>query len=171
MPDVHRDVASSSMHSANPKGKLSAKKISVTIPPLGNMNPLLYEEANPGPPSPLCGPKALKVVCDYLGVKADAEQLAVAAGTDYTGTSLWGLKKAAESKGLKADGLQADLAYLTNAKKPVIAWVGHDHYIVVTRIRSGKVELIDDPDKGRMDMNIADFMKIWDGRILKVRRT
>jgi tetratricopeptide (TPR) repeat protein len=131
--------------------------------------PLAYEQTAPAPPLPDCGPAALAIVCAELGVPADTEELAELAGTDATGTSLYGLQQAAAAQGLRAAGLQVDLAYLYQVEKPVLVWVGRNHYVVVTAVRPERVEFTD-PDRGRLQMTVADFSKIWDGYILTVGR-
>lgn len=135
---------------------------------LQGLRPFIYEETSSGPPLPMCGPAALRIVCERLGVEADVEDLAREAGTDSTGTTMHGLKRAAEAKGLQAQGLQVDLAYLMNARKPVIAWTGRDHYVVVTGFRGEDVELVD-PNQGQAVIGIAEFVRAWDGYVLVVR--
>jgi len=134
---------------------------------LEELAPLAYEHTAPAPALPECGPQALAIVCEQLGIPAETEELIELAGTDETGTSMYGLQQAAEAKGLTAEGLQVDLAYLYQVEKPVIAWIGQNHYVVVTAVSQERVEFTD-PDRGRLAMGIADFSKIWDGHILTV---
>ncbi len=134
---------------------------------LEELAPLAYEHTAPAPPLPECGPQALAIVCEQLGIPAQTEELAELAGTDESGTSMYGLQQAAQAKGLTVEGLQVDLAYLYQVKKPVIAWIGQNHYVVVTAVDQRQVEFID-PDRGRLAMAVADFSKIWDGHILTV---
>ena len=55
----------------------------------------------------LCGPQSLLLVCRNLGVEANLDELAGFSGLDQrAGTTLLGLKKAAEAKGLHAVGMK-----------------------------------------------------------------
>ena len=45
-----------------------------------------------------CGPAALATILKNLGIYTDEAEIAELASTDKTGTSLYGLKRAAESK-------------------------------------------------------------------------
>jgi predicted double-glycine peptidase len=134
---------------------------------LQDMQPFVYEDTVAGPPPRMCGPKALRLICEHFGIKADVEELAKLAETDSTGTSLYGLKRAAESKGLRAIGMQVGWSCLERMRKPVIAWVGHDHYVVVNAVRDGKAE-IEDPDRGKLNVRMLEFAKGWDGYVLVV---
>ena len=134
---------------------------------LEELAPLAYEHTAPAPALPTCGPQALAIVCEQLGIPAEAEELAELAATDQTGTSMYGLQQAAAAKGLVAEGLQVDLAYLYQVEKPVVAWIGQNHYVVVTAVSQQRVEFTD-PDRGRLAMAVADFTNIWDGYILTV---
>lgn len=136
---------------------------------LEELAPLAYEHTAPAPRLPECGPQALAIICEQLGIPAETEELAELAGTDQTGTSMYGLQQAGEAKGLSAEGLQVGLAYLYHVEKPVIAWIGQNHYVVVTAVSQEQVEFTD-PDRGRLAMGIADFNKIWDGHILTLSR-
>jgi len=129
--------------------------------------PLVYERTAPAPPLPACGPEALKIVCEGFGIPTEIDELAELAGTDQSGTSMYGLKQAAAAKGLHAEGLQADLAYLYNAPKPVIALISGDHYVVVTNVSREQVQFTD-PDTGKFAMAVPDFAAVWDGFILTI---
>jgi len=63
--------------------------------------------------------------------------------------------------------VQADLAYLYNVPKPVIALVGGDHYVVVTSVSREQVQFTD-PDRGKFAMAVPDFAAVWDGFILTI---
>jgi hypothetical protein len=91
--------------------------------------------SSPPKPAPVsgadCGPRALALVCQRLGVSASVSQLRRAAGTTEKGTSLAGLAKAAEALGLKAEGVQVSREGLGNVTWPALAWVNERHYIAV----------------------------------------
>lgn len=136
---------------------------------LDQLEPFTYDETTDAPPLPLCGPKALCIALDQLGLSSDVTALSKLAGTDRTGTTMDGLKRAAEMSGLRARGLRVDLAYLERMPKPSIAWIGRDHYVVITDAQLGNVEFID-PNRGRVEANEAEFGAIWSGYVLELRR-
>jgi tetratricopeptide (TPR) repeat protein len=131
------------------------------------LEPLIYEETRPAPRVGMCGPDALALLCNRLGEATTPEELARLASTDRTGTSLAGLAKAAKAKGLAAEGLQVNYEYLRKMPKPVLAWVGGNHYVVVTAASRDAVEL-NDPAKGRFALAVGPFERIWDGYVLAV---
>ena len=129
--------------------------------------PLFYEHTT-APVLPLCGPRALQLVCRQYGRPAEVEELARLAGTQQTGTTLQGLAQAAQAKELRAQGLQVNLTQLARLPKPLIAWVGGWHYVVVTGCRGGQVQLVD-PEQGvEQTLAPADFVRQWQGYVLAV---
>jgi hypothetical protein len=104
--------------------------------------PLTPEQAD-------CGPRALAMACDKIGVKgADVAALRRAAGTTGRGTTLAGLALAAKSVGLKAKGEQVDLPALKRLPGPAIAWVDGDHYLAVLSV-DGDTATVHDPNYPR----------------------
>ena len=97
-----------------------------------------------------CGPRALLIACDKLGVKTSLAMLTKAAGTGPKGTSLQGLKRAAQSVHLKADGVQVSREALPDQVVPSIAWFHGDHYVTLLAL-NGRGEsgtaLIHDPNE------------------------
>jgi hypothetical protein len=82
-----------------------------------------------------CGPRALLLVCQKLGVKTDLETLRKTAGTTAEGTTMAGLQQAAQKFGLKAEGVQVSREALPDLSPPAIVWLHRDHYAVLTDIR------------------------------------
>jgi ABC-type bacteriocin/lantibiotic exporter with double-glycine peptidase domain len=90
----------------------------------------------------------LLLACEKLGVKTDLAALSKAAGTGARGTTMQGLKRAAVSAHLKAEGVQVAREALPD--QPVsVAWFHGDHYVAVLgfngRGESGTA-LIHDPN-------------------------
>src|SRR5207247_847102 len=82
-------------------------------------------------PSIDCGPRALLCACQSLHVPATLEALTGAAQMTKSGASFSGLKHAAQSVGLKAEGVQAGRTALPDLVTPALAWVHGDHFIAV----------------------------------------
>lgn len=125
---------------------------------------------NPSPP-PLgdCGPRALTIVAHQLGIKADAASLTRRAGTTTHGTNLDGLKRAARTIGLKADGVQMDRAALSQLDHPAIAWVDGNHYLAVLKV-NGEEATIQDPNKPKEEVIATEELLRRSGGILLTLR-
>lgn len=88
------------------------------------------------------------------------------------GFSLLDMKSFLEARGFAADGFEAKLEALVEAKIPAIVLInerGYGHFVVVKGLRNGRV-LLGDPSTGVRAMHRADFDKIWRNRILFVIR-
>lgn len=82
-----------------------------------------------------CGPRALLLACQALGTPASLAALSAAAGTGAHGTSLAGLKRAAEGLGLRAEGVQASREALPDLPMPAVAWSHGDHFVAVLALK------------------------------------
>lgn len=127
----------------------------------------------------MCGPASLKMVFDYYGIEKSEEEIAKITGTtDDLGTDDKGIKKAAESLGLKVEiknesSFENIQDYL-NKKIPVIVnWftrgrIDYDdsqipdgHYSVVIGLDDEFIYL-QDPEIGKLrKIERNDFMKVW----------
>ena len=127
----------------------------------------------------MCGPASLKMVFDYYGIEKSEEEIAKLAGTtDDLGTDDQGIKKAAESLGLKVEirneSSFKDIQSYLDKKVPVIVnWftrgridyddsqVPDGHYSVVVGL-DGEFIYLQDPEIGKLrKINKSDFMKVW----------
>lgn len=91
----------------------------------------------------VCGPKSLEKILPLLGKEAKSyKELAKVCGTNDEGTSLSGLKKGAESLGLKAYGMDLNAEDFSSLKKPFL-WLQADHFLAVLEIKDGQMHLYD----------------------------
>ena len=100
-----------------------------------------------------CGPRALKIACDALGLESSVAGLTKAANTGRDGTSLEGLTRAARSLGLSAEGVQVDKDALLQVPTPAVAWLDGNHYVALLKIGRNAVTgsssaVIHDPNEG-----------------------
>lgn len=103
-----------------------------------------------------CGPRALLLVCQEMGVPADLAALRKTAGTGKDGTTLEGLTKAAASVGLKAEGVQVDRDALAQLSTPAVAWMNGNHFVAVLSVRRRLIDgtpvaTIHDPNQDRKE--------------------
>lgn len=130
-------------------------------------HPLTPEQAD-------CGPRALHLVCQRLGVSASVSDLRKAAGTTGEGTTMAGLTAAAKGVGLKAEGVQVSREALARVEMPALAWVNQDHYVAVLSI-SGEGEsgtaVIHDPNAASaVTIPQEQLLRLCGGYLLLVHR-
>lgn len=81
---------------------------------------------------------------------------------------MYDLAEAAKALGFKAWGERQNFAALSEMVKPTIAFINHDHYVVVINIRHNQIELFD-PAVGHILVPRHVFEQVWDGYVLLVR--
>lgn len=113
------------------------------------------------------GPSALAAVCRHYGVPATEEEVAALAGTTARGTSLWGLRIAAQRKGLAAAGWRVTPDGLRSAPCPCLLFFREGHYAVLTGVRGGRFFLAD-PSLGQYVWTQEQLASSWRGDVLVV---
>jgi len=109
-----------------------------------------------------CGPAALATIFKALGIYTTETELAERAGTDESGTSLWGLKEAAEWYGISAVGVRLTSSELQANYLVVLDIDGTSHFEVVKSINSTMVVLFD-PNLGLIEMTREKFDELFTG--------
>jgi len=119
---------------------------------------------------PLCGPKCLLEVCARLGVTTDLDELAGLCDMDESGTTMAGLQKAAQRKGLHAVGVKMSLSELADCSAAAICYLWGNHFVVV-HSDAGGLEVIN-PSASEPDQAISgeDFEALYSGFALLVSR-
>ncbi|MEL7671338.1 cysteine peptidase family C39 domain-containing protein [Methanobacterium sp.] len=114
-----------------------------------------------------CGPASLATVLNNMGISATQDELASLAGTDETGTSLYGLKIAAQSKGVTAIGARLTIDQLLTNNIVVLSINGVNHFDVVQNITNTTVYLFD-PNLGNIQMTRDKFNELYIGIALLI---
>lgn len=121
-----------------------------------------------------CGPRALRIVCERLDVRASLPALRQMAGTTGQGTSMAGLASAAEKLGLKAEGMQVSREALSRIETPALAWVNQNHYVAVLSLKGDGPEataLVHDPNQsGEQTIGQEQLLRLCGGYLLLVHR-
>lgn len=112
-----------------------------------------------------CGPAALATVLNYLGINATEQELATLAGTDESGTTMCGLVRAAQAKGLKATGMKISVDELKKNNIVFLNISGITHYSVVKEVTVGSIKLAD-PGLGNIEMSKKKFNEVYSGNAL-----
>ena len=121
-----------------------------------------------------CGPRALALACQKLGVAASVEKLRQAAGTTAQGTSMAGLVRAAHGLGLTAEGVQVSREALADAQTPAVAWVNQNHYVTLLSLQGegdAATATIHDPnDAVEKTIPREQLLRLCGGYLLLLKR-
>jgi ATP-binding cassette, subfamily B, bacterial len=109
-----------------------------------------------------CGAASLAMVLAHRGQHVSLGELHDATGSGRDGVTAAGIVAAAAHYGLRARGVQVDLADLDVLPKGSILHWELSHFVVFDRLRRGAVELVD-PAAGRCRMPIERFSKLYTG--------
>ncbi len=115
-----------------------------------------------------CGVACLLNLLHYYGGNSTIDELRRQSGTSVTGTTLLGLKQAAEHTGFTAEGCEADIPALLEHGQPVILHVivegNLQHYMVFygKDLKNGSnTYILGDPAKGIISLSAEELEKIW----------
>ncbi|MCK9151175.1 cysteine peptidase family C39 domain-containing protein [Methanobacterium alcaliphilum] len=117
-----------------------------------------------------CGPAALVIVLRGMGINCSEQEIANIAGTDETGTSMYGLMCAARSKGIDAVGMRVDIELLKRMDIVFLNFGGKFHYSVIDRVED-KAVFLADPALGRVELTKEYFKKLYTGNALVIKKT
>lgn len=118
--------------------------------------------------SNICGPFVLQLAARDLGLDVSVEKIAGLAKTDETGTTMYGLCKAAKRLGFDAYGIRTDLDGLLNEEGRVIIFINDNHYVYIDEfLKSGLVYY--DREEYKF-LSYSEFLNEWNGVALVVKR-
>ena len=120
----------------------------------------------------LCGPNSLLIICQKFGVKTDLEELKALSGYEAeASTTMLGLQRAAEAKGLHAVGMKIGVDELAGLKMPAIAHLWSDHFVVVESASADPdtLKVTNPPGEPRL-VSKQDFAKSYSGFALLVAK-
>lgn len=114
-----------------------------------------------------CGAACLASICTYYGLKLPLSKIRRYANTDKKGTNILGLTEAASKLGFDAKGVRGTLDSLRKIPLPAIAHILVNerlhHYIVIYKVTSKFIRIMD-PAFGQIKkLSIHEFEKIWTG--------
>jgi YD repeat-containing protein len=111
----------------------------------------------------LCGPQALHDLLANRGTESNVDELAELAHTDAEGTTMQALIEAAKVKGIELTGIAANS--VDELDLPAIAFVNHNHFLLVTRVLDDSVVVLDGP-QGERSLTRGEYAAMWDGQAL-----
>ena len=108
-----------------------------------------------------CGPTCLRMVARHYGRRYSLQYLRERSYIDRQGVSLLGIAYAAETIGFRTRAARVSLDhFLEQAPLPAIVHWRQNHFVVVTSVRGGKVEVAD-PDAGLLTYTLDEFRRAW----------
>ncbi len=108
-----------------------------------------------------CGPTCLRIIAKYYGRQYSLTTLREKSYTTREGSSLSQLGAAAESIGFHSLGAKISFKQLAEAAPmPCIVHWNQNHYIVVYKVKNGKV-YVSDPAMGLVHYSSEEFIEHW----------
>jgi ATP-binding cassette subfamily B protein len=108
-----------------------------------------------------CGPTCLRMVAAYHGKKYALQNLREKSHLTREGVSMLGISDAAEAIGFRTIGAKISFEQLKRENPlPCIVHWRENHFIVVYKIKKGKV-YVADPGAGHITYNQKEFIKHW----------
>ncbi|CAN0515658.1 unnamed protein product, partial [Laminaria digitata] len=115
-----------------------------------------------------CGPTCLKIIAQYYKRSIPIQKIRELAETTRDGSSLLGLSEAAENIGFHTIGVQINFEKLLEVPLPCIVHWKKDHFVVVHKIKKGKI-YVSDPAHGLITYSQKEFLKFWIGHNATVK--
>ena len=108
-----------------------------------------------------CGATCLRMIAKYYGKNYSAKELLQISETTREGTNLQGISAASEVIGFRTLGVKVSFNKLEQeAPLPCIAHWNQNHFVVVHKIKKGKI-YIADPAHGLLVYNKDEFLRSW----------
>ncbi len=108
-----------------------------------------------------CGPTCLKIIAQHYGRNYSLQNLRDKCHITREGVSLLGISDAAEFIGFRSTGVKITWDQLRDEMPlPCVAHWNQQHFVVVYKIRNGKV-YVSDPASGLLKYDEEQFKKAW----------
>lgn len=107
-----------------------------------------------------CGPSCLRMIAAFYGKNYSLQKLRELSHISREGVSLLGLSDAAEAIGFRTIGARITFEQLSQAPKPCVVHWDQDHFVVVYKLKKGKV-YVADPAFGLVEYSETEFKKHW----------
>ena len=123
---------------------------------MGKNFPIIYQHD-----SMLCGVTCLTMICTYFGKKYPMEYVSELCFATTEGVSLLSVNKVASKLGLKTISGRASVNTISNFESPCILHWNQNHFVVLYKVKKGKIFYIADPGKGLVKYSLEEFKKHW----------
>ncbi|GAB2698338.1 ABC transporter ATP-binding protein [Hymenobacter frigidus] len=108
-----------------------------------------------------CGPTCLRMIARFYGKNFSLETLRHKTRRSRSGVSLLGISKAAEQIGFRTVGAKVSYEALQSTTNlPCIAHWNQDHFVVIYKIKRGRV-YVADPGRSLLSYQKKEFLEKW----------
>lgn len=109
-----------------------------------------------------CGPSCLRMIAKHYGRTYSLQNLRERCFITRRGVSMQGISDAAESIGIRTQGVRIRLDQLVkNIPLPCILHWNQNHFVVLYKVKNGNTFYIADPARGKYTIDYAGFEKCW----------
>lgn len=108
-----------------------------------------------------CGIACLCMISKHYGKTIPMFFLSKICFVTTEGVSLKGIGEAAENLGIKTIAGNIKITKLSDSPLPCILHWNQNHFVVLYKVKKGKIFYVADPAKGLVKYNIEDFKKHW----------
>ena len=111
--------------------------------------------------SMMCGITCLQMVCKHFGREVSLRTLSKLCVATSEGVSMLGVNEAANKLGLRTMCARTDFDTLSKATLPCVLHWNQNHFVVLYKVRKGRIFYVADPGKGLVKYNLEEFWKHW----------
>ncbi len=111
--------------------------------------------------SMMCGITCLQMVCKHFGREISLRTLSKLCVATSEGVSMLGVNEAANKLGLRTMCARTDFDTLSKATLPCVLHWNQNHFVVLYKVRKGRIFYVADPGKGLVKYNLEEFGKHW----------
>ncbi len=108
-----------------------------------------------------CGVACLAMICRHYNKAYGIEELSKLCGVSTDGVSLLAISTVAENIGLQSVIGKISIDQIADMPKPCILHWNQNHFVVLYKVKKGKVFYIADPGKGMTTYNTEEFKSHW----------
>ena len=108
-----------------------------------------------------CGIACLQMVSRHYGKKYSMDILSDYCHATTEGVSLLGISEAAQALGLETVSGKITMEKLAKAPMPCILHWRQNHFVVLYRVKKGRMYYVADPAKGKVKYGAEDFRRHW----------
>jgi ATP-binding cassette subfamily B protein len=109
-----------------------------------------------------CGPTCIKIISKFYGKVISIEKIRSLTQNNREGSSLSNLSSCCEMIGFRTLPVKVSLEQITEAPFPCIIHWNNNHFVVLYKIKSGKI-YVADPGIGLMEYSSSEFVQKWIG--------
>ncbi len=108
-----------------------------------------------------CGPTCLRMIAKHYGKNLNLQKIRDLAGINREGVSLLGISEAAEKLGFRSMGSRLTLQQLKDAELPAVLHWNQNHFVVLYKVKLGRIYYVADPAKGLIKYTETEFLQHW----------